>query len=126
MLEQLRQLFTPQIEAQALQAALSRLRQGLPPPVIWLFGKVQSGKTAIIRALTGAERARLALALRPVRAGRPGTIFLMPISLLQSFSTRVASVKLDTIRARTSPRFKHKPTCCLSLSGPWIWPLSNS
>src|SRR5262245_66419985 len=65
MLEQLYQLFTPQSEAQALQAALSRLRQGLPPPVIWLFGKVQSGKTAIIRALTGAERAQIGSGFAP-------------------------------------------------------------
>jgi uncharacterized protein (DUF697 family) len=65
MLEQLHQLFTPHIEAQELQAALSRLRQGLPPPVIWLFGKVQSGKTAIIRALTGAERAQIGSGFAP-------------------------------------------------------------
>src|ERR671933_717798 len=65
MFEQLRQLFTPQIKAQALYAALSRLRQGLPPPVIWLLGKVQSGKTAIIRALTGAERAQIGSGFAP-------------------------------------------------------------
>ena len=65
MREQLRQLFTPQIKAQALQAALSRVRQDLPPPVIWLFGKVQSGKTAIIRALTGAERAQIGSGFAP-------------------------------------------------------------
>src|SRR2546427_2963963 len=65
MFEPLRQLFNPQIEAQALQAALSRLRQGLPPPVIWLFGKVQSGKTAIIHALTGAERAQIGSGFAP-------------------------------------------------------------
>src|SRR5437870_11666375 len=65
MFEPLRQLFTPQIETQALQAALSRLRQGLPPPVIWLFGKVQSGKTAIIHALTGAERAQIGSGFAP-------------------------------------------------------------
>src|SRR5215475_1300261 len=65
MFDQLRQLFTPQIDAQALQAALSRLRQGLPPPVIWLFGKVQSGKTSIIRALTGAERAQIGSGFAP-------------------------------------------------------------
>jgi uncharacterized protein (DUF697 family) len=41
------------------------LRQGLPPPVIWLFGKVQSGKTAIIRALTGAERAQIGSGFAP-------------------------------------------------------------
>src|SRR5215831_15556652 len=65
MFEQLHQLFTPQIEAQALQDALSRLRHGLPPPVIWLLGKVQSGKTAIIRALTGAERAQIGSGFAP-------------------------------------------------------------
>src|SRR6266700_7293052 len=65
MFEQLRQLFTPQLEAPALQAALSRLRQGLPPPVIWLFGKVQSGKTAIIHALTGAERVQIGSGFAP-------------------------------------------------------------
>src|ERR1700752_282123 len=65
MFEQLRHLFTPQIEVQALQAASSRLRQGLPPPVIWLFGKVQSGKTSIIRALTGAEREQIGSGFAP-------------------------------------------------------------
>ncbi|MGE0827306.1 MAG: DUF697 domain-containing protein [Candidatus Binatia bacterium] len=52
-------LFAPRLQEEELQAALSRLREGLPPPVIWLFGKVQSGKTSIIRALTGAERAQI-------------------------------------------------------------------
>ena len=65
MFEHLHQLFTPQIDPQALQAALNHLRQGLPPPVIWLFGKVQSGKTAIIRALTGAERAQIGSGFAP-------------------------------------------------------------
>ena len=86
MLEQLHQLFTPQIEAQALQAALSRLRQGLPPPVIWLFGKVQSGKTAIIRALTGAERAQIGSGFAPctrwaTRYDFPNTDFPLAIFL---------------------------------------------
>jgi len=65
MLAQLRHLFAPQIDAAALQAVLSRVRQGLPPPVIWLLGKVQSGKTAIIRALTGAERAQIGSGFAP-------------------------------------------------------------
>jgi uncharacterized protein (DUF697 family) len=37
----------------------------LPPPVIWLFGKVQVGKTSIIRALTGAERAQIGDGFKP-------------------------------------------------------------
>src|SRR2546428_12986652 len=63
--ERLRQLFVPHLDDEALRAALSRLRQGLPPPVIWLFGKVQAGKTSIIRALTGAERAQIGSGFAP-------------------------------------------------------------
>lgn len=33
--------------------------------MIWLFGKVQSGKTSIIRALTGAERAQIGSGFAP-------------------------------------------------------------
>jgi uncharacterized protein (DUF697 family) len=33
--------------------------------VIWLFGKVQSGKTSVIRALTGAERAQIGSGFAP-------------------------------------------------------------
>ena len=64
-LEQLRHLFTPHVAAEALWATLHRLRPGLPPPVIWLFGKVQSGKTSIIRALTGAERVQIGSGFAP-------------------------------------------------------------
>ena len=63
--EQLRQLLTPHIDEAALQTALRRLRQGLPPPVLWLFGKVQAGKTSIVRALTGAERAQIGSGFAP-------------------------------------------------------------
>jgi uncharacterized protein (DUF697 family) len=63
--DRLRQLFTPQVDEGPLNAALSRLRQGAPPPVIWLFGKVQAGKTSIIRALTGAERAQIGNGFTP-------------------------------------------------------------
>lgn len=63
--ERLRQFFSPQVDEEALDAALSRLRQELPPPVIWLFGKVQAGKTSVIRALTGAERAQIGTGFKP-------------------------------------------------------------
>jgi len=61
----LRQLLAPQVDDESLKATLRRLRQGLPPPVIWLFGKVQAGKTSIIRALTGAERAQIGDGFKP-------------------------------------------------------------
>jgi uncharacterized protein (DUF697 family) len=60
-----RYILSPQVDDAALQATLSRLRRGLPPPVIWLFGKVQSGKTSIIRALTGAEQAQIGSGFAP-------------------------------------------------------------
>jgi uncharacterized protein (DUF697 family) len=61
----LRSLLFPHIDAAALKAALDRIRQEAPPPVLWLFGKVQSGKTSIVRALTGAERAQIGDGFRP-------------------------------------------------------------
>ncbi|MBI3245948.1 MAG: DUF697 domain-containing protein [Deltaproteobacteria bacterium] len=64
-LNRLRSLLSPQVDDAALHAALDRLRQGAPPPVLWLFGKVQSGKTSIVRALTGAERAQIGDGFRP-------------------------------------------------------------
>src|SRR5947208_14922563 len=63
--EQLRHLLTPHVAAEALRATLKHLHPGLPPPVIWLFGKVQAGKTSIIRALTGAERAQIGNGFTP-------------------------------------------------------------
>jgi uncharacterized protein (DUF697 family) len=48
-----------------IRQLLAPLRPGLPPPVIWLLGKVQSGKTSIIRALTGAERAQIGSGFAP-------------------------------------------------------------
>ena len=63
--DRLRQLLTPQVDEGSLNETLSRLRQEVSPPVIWLFGKVQAGKTSIIRALTGAERAQIGNGFTP-------------------------------------------------------------
>ena len=46
----LRRFLTPRLTDEELRDTVARLRQGVPPPVVWLFGKVQSGKTSIIRA----------------------------------------------------------------------------
>jgi uncharacterized protein (DUF697 family) len=48
----------PQPDEAELQAILGKAKAALPTPVFWLLGKVQQGKTSIIRALTeesGAE-----------------------------------------------------------------------
>ena len=61
----LRRFLAPQLTDEELRETLTRLRHGIPPPVVWLFGKVQAGKTSIIRALTGAERAQIGSGFAP-------------------------------------------------------------
>jgi predicted GTPase len=51
-------------EAQ-LHARLEHLRQRTPVPVLWLFGKTQSGKTSVIRFLTGADTAEIGHGFQP-------------------------------------------------------------
>ena len=63
--ERLRAFLSPHIDEAVLQEELGRLRHGLPPPVIWLFGKVQAGKSSIIHALTGAESAQIGAGFAP-------------------------------------------------------------
>ena len=49
----------------AVQARIADARQRTPVPVIWLFGKTQSGKTSIIKYLTGATDAEIGTGFRP-------------------------------------------------------------
>lgn len=44
---------------------LDRLIRDAPIPVFWLFGKTQSGKTTIIKYLTGADDAEIGQGFRP-------------------------------------------------------------
>jgi uncharacterized protein (DUF697 family) len=44
---------------QGFDEAWEKLRQRAPVPVVWLFGKTQSGKTSIIKYLTGADEAEI-------------------------------------------------------------------
>ncbi len=44
---------------------IAEVRAKTPAPVFWLFGKTQSGKTSIIRYLTGAEDAAIGNGFRP-------------------------------------------------------------
>lgn len=48
-----------------LDATLADLRTKTPAPVFWLLGKTQSGKTSLIRYLTGAEDAAIGSGFRP-------------------------------------------------------------
>ena len=55
----------PKVSEDKLAALLGRVRRELPQPVFWLLGKAQSGKTSIIRALTGSDRAQIGNGFRP-------------------------------------------------------------
>ncbi|MCQ8130719.1 GTPase [Methylomonas rivi] len=52
-------VFSPQVDDVKINAWLEGIRATLPTPVFWLLGKTQSGKTSLIRALTGDSRAQI-------------------------------------------------------------------
>jgi uncharacterized protein (DUF697 family) len=56
---------TPKVSQEDLEQCLDRIRGELPTPVFWLLGKAQSGKTSLIRALTGSSRAEIGNGFRP-------------------------------------------------------------
>ncbi len=60
-----RALSTPNVDAGQLELALKKAAKREPAPVIWLLGLAQSGKTSIVRALTGSSRAEIGDGFRP-------------------------------------------------------------
>ncbi len=58
-------LLHPQVGTTQLVDALETARRRQPLPVVWLIGKTQSGKTSIIRALTGSDRAEIGNGFQP-------------------------------------------------------------
>lgn len=64
MLERIRRYFQGPSEEE-LQKRLDDLRRKTPAPVFWLFGKTQSGKTTVIKYLTGATDAEVGEGFRP-------------------------------------------------------------
>jgi len=55
----------PKLDDKKIQARIEEARANLPVPVFWLFGKAQSGKTSIIRALTGSSEAEIGNGFQP-------------------------------------------------------------
>lgn len=58
-------LLQPKIDEQLLQDAIAKAREQQPVPVLWLVGKTQSGKTSLIRTLTGSPDAEIGNGFRP-------------------------------------------------------------
>ncbi|TCT24240.1 YcjF family protein [Thiobaca trueperi] len=61
-------LLEPQVDDATLETALRAARERHPLPVVWLIGKTQSGKTSIIRALTGSTEAEIGNGFQPCTA----------------------------------------------------------
>ncbi len=61
----MRQIFFARQSEEEIRAQLDKLRKEAPTPVFWMVGKTQSGKTSIIRYLTGAERAEIGKGFQP-------------------------------------------------------------
>src|SRR4051812_10116059 len=83
------------------EAAFARAKEELirraPPPLFWLFGKSQSGKSSIIRYLTGLTDISIGLGFRPTT--RQSAIYDFPSSeapLLRFLDTRgLGEVRYD-------------------------------
>lgn len=61
----IRNLFSASAREAAIAQHMEELRKRLPAPVLWLLGKTQSGKTSLIRYLTGAESAQIGTGYQP-------------------------------------------------------------
>ena len=65
MFDHLKTMFSKEARDAGLKKRLEKLRAHTPVPVFWLIGKTQSGKTSIIRYLTGAEDAEIGQGFKP-------------------------------------------------------------
>jgi uncharacterized protein (DUF697 family)/predicted GTPase len=65
MFDRFKQLLSANHRDPHLHDRLETLRKRAPVPVFWLFGKTQSGKTSIIKYLTGADEAEIGQGFRP-------------------------------------------------------------
>jgi uncharacterized protein (DUF697 family) len=65
MLEKLTHMFSRDQRSADVHQRLDQLRQRVPAPVFWMFGKTQSGKTSIIKYLTGADAAEIGRGFKP-------------------------------------------------------------
>src|SRR5436190_20561992 len=65
MFDKIKKLFSSSASDEQLQQKLDELRQKTPVPVFWLYGKTQSGKTSLIKFLTGADEAEIGQGFKP-------------------------------------------------------------
>lgn len=79
----------PEVDPAEIERRLAEVRESLPTPLFWLLGKTQSGKSSLVRALTGASDAEVGNGFRPCT--RTARIYEFPSaedSLLRFLDTR--------------------------------------
>ncbi len=81
-------LSAPSVDSDELEKAVNMAADREPAPVIWLLGLAQSGKTSIVRALTGSSRAQIGDGFRPCT--RTASIYDFPpeVPLVRFLDTR--------------------------------------
>lgn len=60
-----RRFFSGSDREQELRDKLEEIKKKTPTPVFWLLGKTQSGKSTLVRYLTGAEQAEIGKGFKP-------------------------------------------------------------
>jgi uncharacterized protein (DUF697 family)/predicted GTPase len=65
MLEKIRHWLSKEENDAQLRRTLENLGRHTPAPVFWLFGKTQSGKTSVIKFLTGSNDAEIGQGFKP-------------------------------------------------------------
>lgn len=65
MFERLKSWFGAPMSEASVQEQMDQLRHRTPAPVLWLLGRTQSGKTSLVKFLTGAEEAEIGNGFRP-------------------------------------------------------------
>ncbi len=58
-------VISPRVDSAEVEERLRRARASLPRPVVWLLGKTQSGKSSIVRAITGSTLTEIGNGFRP-------------------------------------------------------------
>ncbi len=69
-------VLSPQVSATKVESQLRQSQSNLPVPVIWLIGKAQSGKTSIVRAITGSSNAEIGNGFQPCT--RTASLYAFP------------------------------------------------
>jgi uncharacterized protein (DUF697 family) len=85
MFERITRLFSTARREAEVQRHLEQLRPHIPVPVFWLFGKTQSGKTTLIKYLTGSSDAEIGQGFRPCTRFSREYVFPTPEAPILSF-----------------------------------------